>query len=103
MLGEVKLRCGFETIHAAAQVDLIAVEGEDLLLGEGALDLDGQIGFLQLSSCGALGREKEIARELHGERGGALHAAMAAQIVHDCSGDAQDIDAPVRLEALVFD
>ena len=82
---------------------MIPVQGEDLLLGEGALNLDGEVGFLQFSSGGALGREKEIARQLHGECGGALHAAVTAQIVHDCSGDAQDIDAPMRLEALVFD
>jgi hypothetical protein len=48
VLGEVELRGGLKAVHAAAEVDLVAVEGEDLLLGEGALDLDGEIGLLTL-------------------------------------------------------
>ena len=102
VLGEVELRGGLKAVHAAAQVDLVAVEGEDLLLGEGALDLDGEIGLLDLADGGAVGGEKEIARQLHGERGGALGAAVAAQVVPERAGDAEDVDAPVRLEALVF-
>ena len=61
-----------------------------------------KVGFLQFAGSGALGRKEEITRQLHGERGGALDAAMTAQIVDHRSGDAQDVDAPVRLEALVF-
>ena len=66
MLGEVELRAGFESVHAVAQVNLVAIEREDLLLGEGALNLDGEIGLLQLAGGGALGGKKEIARQLHG-------------------------------------
>ena len=100
MLAEVELRGGLEAVHAAAQVDLVAIEGEDLLLGEGALDLDGEIGLLNLAGGGAVRGEKEIARQLHGERGGALHAAVGAQVVPSRFSDAEDIDAPVRLELL---
>ena len=102
MLAEVELRRGFKAIHAAAEVDLVAIEGKDLLLGEGALDLDGEISLLQLAGSGAVRGKKEIARQLHGERGGALGAAVAAHVVPQRSGDAQDIDAPMGLEALVF-
>ena len=66
VLGKVEFRSGLEAVHSAAQVDLIAIEGEDLLLGEGALDLDGQISLLQLATGGALGGEKEVAGQLHG-------------------------------------
>ena len=68
VLAEVILRRGFEAIHAAAEVDLVSVEREDLLLGEGSLDLDGEIGFLHFASRGAIGGEEQIARQLHGER-----------------------------------
>ena len=39
---------------------------------------------------------------MHGERGSALHPPVAAQVVPEGSGDAQDVDAPVGFEALVF-
>ena len=103
VLGEVILRGGLKAVHAAAEVDLVAVEGKDLLLGEGALDLDGKIGLLNFARGGALGGEKEVAGQLHGERGCALRAAMAADVVPGGTGDAKDVDAPVRFEALVFD
>ncbi len=97
------LRCGLEAVHAAAEINLVAVEREDLLLGEGALDLDGEIGLLNFAHGGAVGGEKEIARQLHGEGGRALGAAMRADVVPGGAGHAKDIDAPVRLEVLVFD
>ena len=103
VLGEVELRCGLEAVHAAAEINLVAVEREDLLLGEGALDLDGEIGFLHLAGGGAIGGEKKIARQLHGQRGSALGAAVGAEIVPERAGDAEDVDAPVRFEVLVFD
>ncbi len=103
MLGEVELRGRLKAVHAAAQVDLVAVEGEDLFLGEGALDLDGEIGFLDLAQGGAVGRKKQVARQLHGQRGGALGAAVGAQVVDQRAEDAEEVDAPVGLEGLVFD
>ena len=101
-LGEIELRGSLEAIHSMAEVNLVAVEGEYLFLGEAALDLDGQIGLLELAGGGALGGEEEVARQLHGERGCALSAAVVAQVVPDGPHDAKDVDAPVGLEALVF-
>ena len=103
VLAEVELRCRLEAVHSAAEVDLVAVEREDLLLGKCALDLDGEIGFLHLAGSGAVGGEEEIAGKLHGERGGSLRAARGAQVVPQRSGDAKDVDAPVGIEVLVFD
>ena len=102
VLGKEILRGGLEAVHAAAQVNLVAVEGEDLLLGEGALDLDGEVGLLNLAHDGAVGGEKKIARQLHGQRGSALRAAVDADVVPGGADDAEDVDAPVRLEVLVF-
>jgi len=103
MLGKVVLGCSLEPVHPAAQIDLVAVECENLLLGEGALDLDGQIRLLDLARGGALRGEKQVARQLHGQCGGALGAAVAADVVPRRPGNAEDVDAPVRFEALVFD
>ena len=103
VLGEEILRRSLEAVHAAAEVDLVAVEGEDLLLGEGALDLDGEIGLLNLAHGGAIGGEKEVARQLHGQRRCALGAPVRAYVVPGGAGHAKDVDAPVRLEVFVFD
>jgi hypothetical protein len=103
VLGEVELAGGFKAVHAVAEVDLVAVEGEDLLFGEGALDLDGEVGFLDLAGGGAFGGEEEVAGELHGQGRSALGAAMGDDVVPEGSGDAEDVDAPVRFEVLVFD
>ena len=75
VFGEVELAGGFESVGAVAQIDLVRVHGEDLVLGEDTLDLHGEQNFLELAAVGLLIGEEEIARQLHGERGGALGAA----------------------------
>src|SRR6202034_865686 len=102
MLREVILSPGLETVDAAAQVNLIAVEGEDLLLGEGVLDLERKKDFLQLAGGGAFVGEEEIARELHGERGSALRTALGENVVPGGAGNAEQVDAPMALEVAVF-
>ena len=103
VLAEVVLRCRLEAIHSAAEVDLVAIEREDLLLGKCALDLDGEIGFLRLAGSRAVRGKKEIAGKLHGERGRSLGASLGAKVVPQCSGDAKYVDAPMGVEVLVFD
>jgi len=49
-----------------------------------------------------VGREEEVARQLHGERGGSLGAVAGSYVVHKGAADAQYIDSPVGFEALVF-
>src|SRR6202044_2887652 len=58
MLAEVKLGSSFKAVHAVAQVDLVSVEGEDLLLCKVAFNLDGEIGFLNFARGCSLGGEK---------------------------------------------
>ena len=50
VLVEIVLRARLESVHAMPQIDLVAIHGEDLLLGEPALDLDSQHGLLQLAA-----------------------------------------------------
>ena len=64
-----------ESIHgersALAEVDLVGVHVEDLLLREAALELEGDEDLGEFALQGAGGREKEAARELHGDGGAA--------------------------------
>ncbi len=84
------------------EIDLVGVEGEDLRLGEAALDLDGQHHLLHLAAEVAVGREKQVARQLHGERGSALGAAVEHHVAPGRAEDAPHVDAPVLLELFVL-
>ena len=103
VFAEVEGGACLEAEDAVAEIDLVRVEGEYLLLGERALDLDGEEDLLQLPAEGAVAREKQVARQLHGEGGGALGAAARGQVVIRRAGDAEYVDAPVALEVLVLD
>src|SRR5207244_9614155 len=75
VLVEVELGTGFEAVSAMSQKNLVTIQSEDLLLGEAALDLQRQHDFLDFAAVVAIGREKQVARELHGQSGGALRPA----------------------------
>ena len=86
-----------------AEKYLVGVEREDLRLGEAALDLDGEQRLLHLAVKRAVGREKQIAGELHGERGRSLHSPAGFDVAIRRAYDAPDVDARVAVEILVFD
>ena len=72
-----------EAVHgegaALAEVDLVGVHLEDLLLGEAMLELEGDEDLGELAFDVAGGGEEEAARELHGDGGATLaDAAVTA-------------------------
>ena len=73
-LAEVVFRRGFKSINAMAQINLVRVERENLFFGEPAFDLDCEQRFFNFAMVGAVRREKQITRQLHGECGSALCA-----------------------------
>ncbi len=88
---------------AVAQIDLVGVHLEDLLLGEAGLELEGDEDLDELALDAALGREEDAARELHGERGAAARPApVAAEVVPGPAEHAVVVDAAVLEEAPVF-
>jgi hypothetical protein len=82
---------------------LVGVESEDLRLGETALDLDGQQRLLHLAIKRAVGREKQIAGQLHGECGRSLHFSSRLNVAVGRAHDAPEVDAGVLVEVLIFD
>ena len=101
-LVEIEMRTSLEAINAVAEVDLVAVHGEDLFLGEAALDLKGEHDLLHLAPEVAIGGEEQVAGELHGEGGRTLGAAAGADVAESGAAHAPEIDAEVGLEILVF-
>ena len=103
-LAEIIFGGGLEAVIAVREINLIAVHGEDLLLGVVALDLDRQQRLLDFAAHAAVGAiEKERAGELHGERARAFGTAVRARQVAPGGAEyAREIHAPVLLEMLVF-
>ena len=71
-LAEVELRAGFESVYAVSEKNLVGVKREYLRLSKAALDLDGHHDLLHLAPELAIRVEKQVARELHGQRRCAL-------------------------------
>src|SRR5260221_13232257 len=76
---------------------------EDLRLGEPALDLDGEQRLLYLAIKRAVGREKQVARQLHRERQCSLHFPARFDVAIRSAYDTPDIDARVPAEVFIFD
>ncbi len=91
-----------EAEGALAQVDLVHVDLEDLVLGEVFLDLPGQQRFIGLALEGLLGRQEEVACHLLRDGRGAL-ARAAGGVVQGRAQHAPVIDAAVLIEAVVLD
>src|SRR5271165_4429793 len=85
-----------------AKVNLVGVERENLLLGEAPLDLDGQHHLLDLAPEAAIGREKQVARQLHGQRRGALGAALLQDVSQGSAKHPPNVHTPVTFKILVF-
>ena len=75
LLAEVVERRGGHAVGADAEVDLVEVELEDLVLRVGALDADGEDRLLQLALELLLARQQEVLGHLLGDGRGALGRA----------------------------
>src|SRR5215831_17631784 len=103
LLAEVILGSSLHAIIAAAEINLVRVHREDLVLRIVPLDLQGEDHLLNLAvhtSVGAI--EEESSGELHGEGTGTFgHAAMENVTVSGLDHTGQ-VDAEVIFEVLVF-
>ena len=99
---KIKLCCRRKAIVSVTHRDLIGVQGENLGLGEPALDLDGQQGFLDFPAEALFRGQEEHAGQLLRQGAGALSFAPLKN-VGDCSAhDSEDVNSPVALEIAVF-
>ncbi len=102
---EIDQRCGGDAVGAEAEIDFIEIEFEDAVLGIGALDAHRQQGFLDLACEGDLVGQKEVLRDLLGDRGGALRPAVGAKVLrihHGGARHAREVDAAVLVKILVL-
>ena len=97
---------GGNAVGPAAEIDLIQIELEDLLLGEGPLDADGEDRLLELALDVLIPRQQEVLGHLLGDGRSADHVRSAglqrAQIGDDGAEDALNVEAAVLIEVLVL-
>ncbi len=102
VLAEVDLLGAGKAVGALAEVDLVHVQLEDLVLRQAGLDLVGQQHLVDLARIRLLAGEEEVARHLHGDGRGALRQA-AVQVGQPRAQHADEVDAAVLIEAVVLD
>ena len=66
-VAEESSRRGVDAIGAAAEIDAVEVELEDLVLGEFALEREREDRFLDLAPEAAVVGQEDVARELLGD------------------------------------
>lgn len=106
VLAEVGVRRFAEAVDGKtsplAEVDLVGIKLEDLLLGQALLHEHSQEGLLQLAAPDAPRREEKAARQLHGESAAALHLLIGADVSHGGAGNAEQIHAVVGEETMIL-
>jgi hypothetical protein len=96
-------RHGVHAVDAAAQVDAVQVELQDLVLAEQLLQQHRQRRFLQLADVAAAVRQEERPRELLAERAAALRRPARPQVVRDRAAERDRVEPGVAVEAVVLD
>ena len=103
---EIELRGGRETVHRLvallAEENLVDVRLQDPTLAVVQLDQHRHQRFVDLAGEAALAGEEQVAHQLLGQRGRALHRAAGAQVGERRPRDGREIDADVVLEIAVF-
>ncbi len=102
-LAEIFLRRRFDAEGAGAEIDAIEIELEDLVLGIFALEPQRQDRLLDLARQRALLGQEQVLGELLGQRRAAFHAAAPGDVAKHRAGDADRVDAEMRIEAPVLD
>ncbi len=103
VLAEIHARGGREAVRALAEIDLVHVQLENLVLRQGLLDLVREQHFVNLARVGLLARQEEVARDLHRDRASALARAAVHQVGDTGAQDADEVDAAVFVKAVVLD
>ena len=90
-------------MQSVAEIGLVQVELEDLILCKRALEAHGEDGLLQLAADRLLRLQEGQASHLLRDGAAALVGAPLDHVVHRGAGDTNHIDAPVVVEPLILD
>ena len=95
-------RGGVDSIGAAAEIDAVEIELENLVLAELALERERKNGFLDLPHEAPVVRKEDVARELLGQRRCRADPVVLDHRGADRARKADRVDADMAAEASVF-
>ena len=98
----IDLCCSGYTIGTVAEIDLVEVQLEDLLLIQLTLYLQCQQDLVQFTQVSLLTAEVEVACQLHGDSGTTLTAFTGQHQVDHGTQDTLIVDTGVFEEAVIF-
>ena len=102
VLVEVVERCLFDAVVRAAEIDLVQVEEEDVVLGEVLLQAHREQDLLQLPAPALLAAEEEVLHHLLGD-GRGPQPLLPAERVDDGGADERErVEPGVLVEVLVL-
>ena len=102
VLAEVAERRRLGTVESIAEVHLVEIQLENLILRVGALELCGDEHLLDLARERLVGRQETLPGELLGDRASALRPAPLPEVGENRAEHAHRIHAPVIVEPLVL-
>ena len=102
VLAEVDLGGGLHAVGAVAEIDVVEVDGEDLLLVEARLDLVREDRLADLAEDVALVTDEHQLGDLLRDGRAALHDAAGLEVGEGGAQDAERVDAVVLEEAVVL-
>ena len=91
-----------ESVRALAEIDLVDIELEYLVLGEAVLDLEREQHLVKFARKGFFLGQKKIARNLHGDGAGTLARPAGHEIRQRGANDTDIIDPAVLVKPLVL-
>ncbi|CAJ5182453.1 Uncharacterised protein [Burkholderia pseudomallei] len=101
-LAEVHRRGRREPVRALAEIDLVHVQLEQLVLAVRAFELVRHQDLGELAAQHLLARQKEIARDLHRDRAAALPGLAGDGVRHRRAREPADVDRAVRVELRIL-
>ena len=102
-LVEVDRRCSGKAVSPLAQIDLVHIQLQQLVLAVGGLQLVGKQHLHQLAAIGFHAAQKEHAGHLHGDGAATLRVFTCADVAEHRARQATKIHAPMRVEIRVLD
>ena len=102
MLAEIGARGRLHAIGVLAQIYLVQIDGEYLVLGVGFFQIIGQNGLFHLAGIAALGGQQKLLDKLLGDGAAALALPPLAKVVDGRAQNGCRVYAHVPVESIVF-
>jgi hypothetical protein len=102
VLAEVAKRCRLHAVESVAEIDLVEIQLENLVLRELVLETRRHHDLLQLAAIRLVSRQEALTRELLRDRAAALRRASFPEVGKGGAGHADQVHTSMIVEALIL-